>query len=99
MELIRWIDSKGIQVLAKCQQRQRGRPCRPVVSIGARLHESSEQARIAHQVVLAARARGVIVRPLGDTLIMLPPLSISQEELETLVDVVQAAIKEVTEHS
>ena len=55
--------------------------------------------RIAHRVVLAARARGVIIRPLGDTLIMLPPLSISQEELETLVDVVHAAIKEVTEHT
>lgn len=55
--------------------------------------------RVAHQVVLAARARGVIVRPLGDTLIMLPPLSISGDELETLVNVVRDAIADVTERS
>ena len=45
--------------------------------------------RIANQVVLEARRRGVIVRPLGDTLIMLPPLTISDTELHTLVEVVR----------
>lgn len=70
-----------------------------LVADKARDEPYASETRIAHQVVLAARARGVIVRPLGDTLIMLPPLSISQQELEILVDVVQAAIKEVTEHA
>ena len=55
--------------------------------------------RIANQVVLEARRRGVIVRPLGDTLIMLPPLTISDTELETLVDVVRDSIRQVTEES
>jgi len=53
--------------------------------------------RIANQVVLEARRRGVIVRPLGDTLIMLPPLTISDGELETLVTVVRDSIRQVTE--
>ena len=55
--------------------------------------------RIANQVVLEARRRGVIVRPLGDTLIMLPPLTISDTELETLMDVVRDSILQVTEAS
>ncbi len=52
--------------------------------------------RIANQVVLEARRRGVIVRPLGDTLIMLPPLTISDAEMETLVAVVRGSIDRVT---
>ncbi|MCY4440507.1 MAG: aminotransferase class III-fold pyridoxal phosphate-dependent enzyme, partial [Deltaproteobacteria bacterium] len=55
--------------------------------------------RIANQVVLEARRRGVIVRPLGDTLIMLPPLTIGDAELETLVNVVRDSIRRVTEDS
>ena len=50
-------------------------------------------------MVLEARRRGVIVRPLGDTLIMLPPLTISDTELETLVNVVRDSIQQVTEAS
>ena len=46
-----------------------------------------------------ARRRGVIVRPLGDTLIMLPPLTISDAELEILVNVVRDSIQQVTEAS
>ncbi len=53
-------------------------------------------ARVANQVVLEARHRGVIVRPLGDTLIVLPPLTISDSELETLVDTVRDSIRQVT---
>ncbi len=52
--------------------------------------------RVANQVVLEARRRGVIVRPLGDTLIMLPPLTISDTEMHTLVDVVRDSIDQVT---
>ena len=36
------------------------------------------EARIGHQVTLAARARGAIVRPLGDVVVLMPPLSISR---------------------
>ncbi len=52
--------------------------------------------RIGHQVILAARKRGVIIRLLGDVIVILPPLSISKEELNMLCDVVYESIKEVT---
>lgn len=51
--------------------------------------------RIGHQVILAARKRGVILRPLGDTLILMPPLSITLEEIDTLTSVAAESIDEV----
>jgi adenosylmethionine-8-amino-7-oxononanoate aminotransferase len=58
------------------------------------------ELRLGHRVTLEARKRGVIVRPLGDTLILMPPLVISDKDLERLVAVVaestRAAIASVT---
>lgn len=54
------------------------------------------EKRIGHKVILEARKRGVIVRPLGDIIILMPPLTMSDNELATLLDVVQDAILTVT---
>jgi len=54
------------------------------------------QARMGHQVCLAARARGVIVRPLGDVIVLMPPLSITEAELRQLVAVTAEAITAAT---
>ena len=48
---------------------------------------------MGHQVTLAARARGAIVRPLGDTIVLMPPLSISEDELRRLVAITAEAIR------
>ena len=42
--------------------------------------------------------RGVWLRPLGDVVVLMPPLSISAKELEFLLGVVQQAIAQVTEN-
>ncbi|WP_027181834.1 adenosylmethionine--8-amino-7-oxononanoate transaminase [Oleidesulfovibrio alaskensis] len=52
--------------------------------------------RTAHKVVLAARRRGVIIRPLGDVLVLMPPLSITAQECGLLVEATAEAIQEVT---
>jgi adenosylmethionine-8-amino-7-oxononanoate aminotransferase len=52
--------------------------------------------RIGHRVVLAARDRGVIIRPLGATIILMPPLAMGERDLDRLIDVVRDAIVEVT---
>ena len=52
--------------------------------------------RVAHQVVLAARRRGAIIRPLGDTVVLMPPLAMSEPELHRLVEITGAAIAEAT---
>ena len=52
--------------------------------------------RLGHQVILEARKRGVMIRPLGDVIVLMPPLSMSDGELTILLDVVHDCIVTVT---
>lgn len=54
--------------------------------------------RTGHRVILEARKLGAILRPLGDVLILMPPLCISTSELEKLCRITFQAIGEATEH-
>ena len=49
------------------------------------------------RVSLEARKRGVFSRPLGNTIVIFPPLVISDCELEMLMNVLQESIRVVTE--
>ena len=51
--------------------------------------------RTGFAVCQAARRRGVWVRPLGDVVVLMPPLAIGDEDLATLVGVVGDAVREV----
>jgi adenosylmethionine-8-amino-7-oxononanoate aminotransferase len=53
--------------------------------------------RMAWQVCRKAREKGLIIRPLGDVIVIMPPLSISVPELKSLVRITAEAITEVTE--
>jgi len=59
---------------------------------GIQLAEFPLAARMGHRVTLEARARGAIVRPLGDTVVLMPPLSIGVGELRRLIEIAGAAI-------
>lgn len=50
--------------------------------------------RLGKKVMMAARERGVILRPLGDVVILNPPLSSSMEELKHLADVTRESIQQ-----
>jgi len=63
---------------------------------GIELAEFPLEARMGHQVTLAARRRGVLVRPLGDVVVLMPPLSIAEHELRRLVTTTAEAIAEAT---
>jgi adenosylmethionine---8-amino-7-oxononanoate aminotransferase len=65
--------------------------------VGIQLAEFPLAARMGHRVTLEARARGAIVRPLGDTVVLMPPLSIAADELSRLVEITAAAIEAATE--
>jgi adenosylmethionine---8-amino-7-oxononanoate aminotransferase len=64
--------------------------------VGIDLEGYPLEARIGQRVTLEARRRGAIVRPLGDVIVLMPPLSISEAELERLVVIVWEAIVEAT---
>ncbi|MDX6683906.1 MAG: adenosylmethionine---8-amino-7-oxononanoate aminotransferase [Baekduia sp.] len=64
--------------------------------VGIELTEFPLEARMGHHVTLAARERGAIVRPLGDVIVLMPPLSITEDELRRLVAITAGAIATAT---
>lgn len=52
------------------------------------------QQRVGAQVCNRALQHGVWIRPLGNVIVLMPPLSIQQDELDHLMDGVAAAIEE-----
>jgi adenosylmethionine-8-amino-7-oxononanoate aminotransferase len=65
--------------------------------VGIELLEHPLPVRIGHRVTLEARRRGAIVRPLGDVVVLMPPLSISADDLRRLVEITSEAIDAATE--
>jgi len=52
--------------------------------------------RMGLKVCDEAIKRGVWLRPLGDVIVLMPPLAISEKELDFLTQTVKAAIAEST---
>lgn len=51
--------------------------------------------QVGARVCRRARERGLLLRPLGDVIVVMPPLSIAVEELDWLIDVLIGSIREV----
>ena len=66
---------------------------------GIELAERPLPARIGHQVTLEARRRGAVIRPLGDVIVLMPPLAISEGELTRLLAITAEAIDAATASS
>jgi adenosylmethionine-8-amino-7-oxononanoate aminotransferase len=90
-----------IEVLERALQRVRAIPTVREVRqcgfmVGIELDDFPVDARMGHHVTLAARERGALVRPLGDVVVLMPPLSISTADLRQLVDVTALSIEAAT---
>jgi len=71
----------GIELVADCKTKE-AYPIEDVIGI---------------KVIKEARKNGLVIRPLGDVVVLMPPLSISPDELGKLLDITYAAIEKVTE--
>jgi adenosylmethionine-8-amino-7-oxononanoate aminotransferase len=54
------------------------------------------EARIGHKVAMETRSRGLLLRPIGNVIVLMPPLSTSLPELRRMVDILQASIETAT---
>ena len=54
------------------------------------------EERIGIRTITEARSRGVILRPLGNVIVLMPPLCITEDQLTTLLDVTAASIQAST---
>jgi adenosylmethionine---8-amino-7-oxononanoate aminotransferase len=61
---------------------------------GVELAPSGEGLRWGRQVSAASVDRGVLLRPIGDTVVLMPPLTITSQELHRVVHVLGDAIDE-----
>ncbi len=62
---------------------------------GVELAPPRDGMQWGRRVSAAATRRGVLVRPLGDVVVLMPPLTITSAELHRIVDTLAAAIAEV----
>ena len=52
--------------------------------------------RVGVQVCDHARRNGILIRPLGNTIVLMPPLSVTIDEIDTMLDVTFTSIDAVT---
>lgn len=62
---------------------------------GVELAPPADGLRWGRRVCAAAVRRGVLLRPLGDVVVLMPPLTVTDDEIERIVDTLAAAIAEV----
>ena len=55
------------------------------------------QNQTGARVCVAARKHGLLTRPILDTIVLMPPLCTTQEQLERAIDAIRRAIREVCE--
>lgn len=62
--------------------------------VGVELASPSPHAHLGRLVSQAAVRRGVLLRPLGDVVVIMPPLTVSSEEIARVVEVLRESILE-----
>jgi adenosylmethionine---8-amino-7-oxononanoate aminotransferase len=91
IELLRRRLERDVNPLpAVADVRQRG------FMVGIELWPRRTGERLGRRVTLAARRRGAIIRPLGDVIVLMPALSITEADLVRLVQVTADAIADAT---
>ncbi len=63
--------------------------------VGVALAPPAGATRWGRRVCAASVARGVLLRPLGDVVVVMPPLTTTIDEIDRLVDVLAASIESV----
>ena len=55
------------------------------------------EKKVGYKVIKEARKRGLIIRPLGNVIVLMPPLAVSIDEIEKLCEITYESIRTVTE--
>jgi adenosylmethionine-8-amino-7-oxononanoate aminotransferase len=88
--LTRLLDQRIAILPGVSEVRQRG------FMVGIELVSRPAPERLGQQVMLAARRRGAVIRPLGDVTVLMPALAMSEADLRRLVAITASSIAEAT---
>jgi len=89
-ELRGLLEDRIVSIPEVADVRQRG------LMVGIELAPPADGLRWGRKVCAAAVERGVLIRPLGDVVVLMPPLTVTSEEIHQIVHAVTEAIDEVT---
>jgi adenosylmethionine-8-amino-7-oxononanoate aminotransferase len=64
--------------------------------VGVELAPPEDDLRWGRKVCAEAVRRGVLLRPLGDVVVVMPPLTVTADEIDRIVDTLVASIESVT---
>lgn len=90
--------AEGLKIFCEMPNVGEVRQCGMMVGIELVRDKATKESfsygkRMGHRVILEARRHGVILRPLGDVIVLMPPLSIKEEELRLLINTTYQTIK------
>ncbi|MFA6431659.1 MAG: adenosylmethionine--8-amino-7-oxononanoate transaminase [Candidatus Margulisiibacteriota bacterium] len=85
-ELSRFYDLKSVSDIRQCG-----------TMVGIEIAGNADKDRVGHKIILEARKLGAILRPLGNIIVLMPPLCISHNELKKLLEITYKSIKIVAE--
>ncbi len=60
---------------------------------GIELHNPSREQQLGVKVCKAARAQGLLTRPIGDTIVLMPPLCITDDQIRQCAEAILRALK------
>ena len=83
------LDAQIAKHVAVREVRMRG------LMVGVELAPPDDGLRWGRRVCAAAVRRGVLLRPLGDVVVLMPPLTITADEIERIVATLRESIEEV----
>ena len=89
-ELAELLDGRIAILPAVGEVRQRG------LMVGVELEPPAPGLRWGRRVCAGAVARGVLLRPLGDVVVIMPPLTTTEDEVVRIVDALEVSVREVT---
>jgi len=67
-----------------------------LVAVRATQEPYPASERLGHRVCMEARNYGLLIRPLGDTIVVMPPLSVKETELKKIIDITFKCVKRLT---
>ena len=100
--ILSMVEEKGQYLQNKMEELFQGekyiKSYRRIGMIGAiELHEIPEQERVGRKIAALALEKGVLIRPIGNTVYFMPPYIITKEEIDTMLKVCKVSIEEYLE--
>ena len=64
-----------------------------LVKIKKLAHPFPTTARMGHKVAIECRKKGLLIRPIADVVVLIPPLNVGVHELREMIDILHISLR------